>query len=327
MKSTLLVVLLTLSGWGSLTQVRDRNETVTAAAAAYSKGDFTTAASLYRRAVTTLGASDDAVLMNLAHACIRAGQKAEARTYYGRLLTSTHPVRQSTARQQLAVLAAEKGEYAQAVGLLRQALRVYPGNKAARYNYELLSRYLARNPRNPDIPPPPNPGPVAAPKPKSGTEPQQEPSAQPQPRPGDGHRGEVNDPDQPEDPSQRAQRKASPRGLADPNQPLPNPGAGSANSLRPGPGSEQRVNRGAVPGSTQGLQDTDAQGSRSGGSVAPATDEDTRLRTQRNRLEQMNLSSGQAKQILEALKAAEQQYLQQVPRRSGRKPDASKPNW
>jgi hypothetical protein len=41
----------------------------------------------------------------------------------------------------------------------------------------------------------------------------------------------------------------------------------------------------------------------------------------------MQLSPGRARQILESLGAAEQQYLQQLPRRAARKPASNKPAW
>jgi hypothetical protein len=41
----------------------------------------------------------------------------------------------------------------------------------------------------------------------------------------------------------------------------------------------------------------------------------------------MNLSTGQAKQLLNALSAAEQQYLQQIPRKATTKLPPGKPAW
>jgi hypothetical protein len=41
----------------------------------------------------------------------------------------------------------------------------------------------------------------------------------------------------------------------------------------------------------------------------------------------MNLSPAQARQVLETLRAQEQQYLQQLTRPTQQKPDPNKPTW
>ncbi|UOQ51224.1 hypothetical protein [Hymenobacter cellulosivorans] len=326
MRVLLMVVLLALPGWASLTRIRDRNEAVRQAQAAYSQGNFAQAAQLYRRAVDEFGAQEEAVVLNTGHAYARAGQAAAARAYYGRLLTSQMPSVRSVARQQLAVLAAQKGEYAQAVGLLRQALLADPTNKSARYNYEVLRDYLARRPNELKMPP------AGAPQrgaPKPGED--QNQSRQPESRPGQDKQGQLNDPNQPEDPRNTAQQRPDQAGQRNPNQPEPGAGSQTGENFQPGRGPQQRVAQGSQPGSTRGLDTGTAaepNGTRSpqAGSEQ-ATLDDTQLQTQRERLQQMNLSPGQARQLLDALRTAEQQYLQQMPRRSAQKPDPKKPTW
>ena len=68
-----------------------------------------------------------------------------------------------------------------------------------------------------------------------------------------------------------------------------------------------------------------ARSSRPGAEVA--SDADGLLQTQRERLQAMSLSPTQARQLLETLRAQEQQYLQQLTRPSAQKPDLSKPTW
>ncbi|PJJ59965.1 tetratricopeptide repeat protein [Hymenobacter chitinivorans] len=326
MRVLVVVLLLALPSWASLTRIRDRNEALLAAQTAYSRGEFTQAAQLYRRAVEKLGAQDEAVVLNTGHAFARAGQVAQARAYYGRLLASRAPAVRSVARQQLAVLAAQKGEYAQAVSLLRQALLADPTNKSARYNYELLRDFLARRPNEPQMPPAAKPQPDAN---QPGKD--QQPNRQPDTRPGQDKQGQRNDPTQPEDPRNQAQPRPDPAGQRNPNQPQPGAGSQAGENFQPGQGPQQRVAQGARPGSTRGLDSgagAEANGARSpqAGSEQ-ATLNDTQLQTQRERLQQMNLSPGQARQLLDALRTAEEQYLQQMPRRSAQKPDPKKPTW
>jgi tetratricopeptide (TPR) repeat protein len=329
MRLLALLVLLLLSGWGGLTRIHDRNEAVQAAQRAYQRGDFGAAASLYRKAVQQLGTTDETVLLNLGHASARAGLPAEARAAYGRLLTSRTPAMRSVAQQQLAVLATARGDYAQALSLLRQALLANPANTGARYNYEVVSDYLARRQDDPGIPPPAT---TDNPEADSNPDKKQDPTRQPQPREGRGQQNQLDDPTRPQDPRNAPQQRPDQRGQRDAGRPSRDAGNSADGGIRPGQGLERPMARGTEPGNTRGFSD-EATGpeapngsSRRTGTEAAALDE-AQLQTQRTRLQQMNLSTGQARQLLEALNAAEQQYLQQLPRPSTKKPDPNKPAW
>ena len=155
----LLVLLAGGPAWQLLNRVHNRNVAVTDGTAAYARGDAARAAAAFGRALAARArhTPDPHLLLDLAHAQARAGQLAAARASYGRLLAGSPPALASVARQQLATLAANQGELAQAQGLLRQALLLDPANREARYNYEVLSEYLARRPAGPRIAPPPRP--------------------------------------------------------------------------------------------------------------------------------------------------------------------------
>jgi tetratricopeptide (TPR) repeat protein len=330
MKHAGIMLLTLLGGLGGLRTIHDRNEAVQQAQAAYSRADFVRATQLYNKAVQELGATDEAILLNLGHASTRAGQTALARNAYGRLLTSRSAVVRSTAQQQLAVLATRKGDYAQALGLLRQALHTNPANALARYNYEVVSDYLTRRQQDPTIPPP---APAEAP-PSTDGQPDKSagPSPAPQPRAGQDRPGQLDDPNSPQDKQNPAQPQANPNGQHDPNQPSNQLGNSASGNFQPGQGEQRRVAQGSLPGNTRGFSSApDGPEGRGGTSSQPGTEtaapDEAQLQTQRARLQQMNLSSGQARQILEALSAAEQQYLQQLPRPATAKPDPNKPAW
>ncbi|WP_167856764.1 tetratricopeptide repeat protein [Hymenobacter aquaticus] len=320
----LLLLLLVLADWTSLTRIRDRNAVVQQAQQAFGRGQFDRAAQLYRRAIDELGgAQDELLLLNMGHAYARAGRPTQARAAYGRLVASQQAPVRSIARQQLGVLAAQKGKYAEAVSLLRQALLADPTNTEARYNYEVLRDYLARTPNEPRIPP--------APQPKSpDTKPDDAPSKANQP--GQDQQGQLPDPAQPDDPRNSPTPRPDPRGQRDPSQAGSGAGNQTADNFQPGAGPQQRVAQGTEPGRTRGLgaaaEDTQRQGAAS---RQPGTEQasltDTQFQTQRERLQQMNLSAGQARQLLDALGTAEEQYLQQMPRRTAKKPDPKKPTW
>ncbi|TGE20210.1 tetratricopeptide repeat protein [Hymenobacter elongatus] len=327
MRTLLLLLMLALPGWTSLTRIRDRNLVVEQAQAAYRQGNFAGASRLYRRALHELGATDEAVVLNLGHAYARAGDASQARAYYGRLLTSQVAATRSIARQQLAVLAAQAGEYAQAVSLLRQALLADASNAKARYNYEVVRDYLAQHPNEPRIPPAPKPQNQGA---AAGAK---NPANQPRPQPGPGRPGQRNNPNQPEDPRSAAEQRPDPSGQRPPTgQRLPEAGIQTNETFQLGQGARQRVAQGSQPGTTRGIStaadDAEKTGSaqRQAGTEQASLDE-THLQTQRARLRQMNLSAGQARQLLDALRTAEEQYLQQRPRRAGQKADPKKPTW
>ncbi|MCC3156778.1 hypothetical protein LJ737_05980 [Hymenobacter sp. 15J16-1T3B] len=205
------------------------------------------------------------------------------------MLASPSAALRSVARQQLGVLAASEGNYPQAVALLRQALADNPANAAARYNYEVLSPLLGRRqpPQLPPPPPPPGQGPQNRPKP--GTQPQQKAETAP-------------------DASGTAQAPAG-------------------GKQAPGQGTPQEMAQGAAGGAARGL-DAGSSGSSAGKapSAEVATAEDNRLGTRQRDLPG-NLNEAQARQVLEALQAAEQQYLQQLPHRATRRADPRKPAW
>lgn len=325
----LALLLVLLGGWGSLTRIHDLNEAVRQAGQAYKAGRFAVAARLYKEAVRH-NPSDEAVLLNLGHASAQSGQAAEARATYGRLLTSRNATVRSIAQQQLAVLASRKGDYVQALGLLRQALQANAANMGARYNYEVISDYLARRQTNPDIPPPATDD--SPPSTDGQPDKAPAPSQAPQPRAGQGQQGQLNDPNQPQNPNSAPQSRPDQQGRQDPNRPSDQAGSTANSNFQPGQGAERNVAQGTEPGTTRGFSNqptgprANAGSSRQPGTEAAALDE-SQLQTQRARLQQMNLSSGQAQQVLDALSAAEQQYIQQLPRSSPGKPDPKKPAW
>ncbi|WP_188548175.1 hypothetical protein [Hymenobacter qilianensis] len=327
----LLLFLLMIGGWGGFTRIRDRNVAVQEGAAAYARQNFAQAVQAYQRAVDELGTKDEAAILNLAHACNRVGREAAAKSYYSLLITSKTPAIRSVAQQQLAVLAVQGGEFAQAVTLLRQSLLADPTNAEARYNYEVLRDYLARRLNSPRIPPP-SPSDASNPKPEQGAPNSKDAANQRQARAGNDRKGQLDDSNLPTNPQNAPQQQPNKSGQPNNNQPGVNPGTMARGGFEPGEGAERNVARGSEAGNVRGLNDeaggeeaNEGRSRRSGTEVADL--DETQLQTQRARLQQMQLSTGRARQILESLGAAEQQYLQQLPRRAVRKQASDKPAW
>jgi tetratricopeptide (TPR) repeat protein len=332
-----LALLLLLGGpvVGLLTRVRDRNVAVADGTAAYRHGEGLRAAQAFTDALAAQQAKtpDPRLVLNLAHSQVVAGQRRAAYATYGRLLTGSPTALGSVARQQLAVLLAQRGELAQALGLLRQALLLNPKNSGARANYETLSDYLAKHQTRPQISAPPKT--QAADKPNPSPE-QQNASEQNKPaeKAGDDRKGEANDKKPaPPSPTTPPERRPDVNGQPDNQRPEAAAGNAATGSRKPGAGTPQSVASGVGPGNQRGLDETSAAPTtaRIGRSRRPgteaATPADVQLQTQRERLQAMNLSPAQARQLLETLRAQEQQYLQQITRPAAAKPDPSKPTW
>ena len=337
MKTGALFVLLMLSvpGLRLLTMVRDRNVAVADATAAYRGGEALLAAHYFENALATASprpaAPDPRLVLNLGHAQAQAGRLGAAQATYGRLLASSPARLSSVARQQLAVLAAGRGELAQAAGLLRQAILLDPTNAEARYDFEVVSEYLARRPNRPQLPPPPAPSPDPKPKAapdKNGTQPNK-----PAEKAGTNRKGEIND----TKPAPNANTPPAPRpdaaGQPDSRQPSALPGAAANGNRTPGTGPPQPTASGNTPGTQRGLDRNTSAGATSPNarSIRPGSEAasaaDLSLQTQRERLQAMSLSPAQARQLLETLRAQEQQYLQQRTRPAAQKPDPNRPTW
>ncbi|MBF9237498.1 hypothetical protein I2I05_08810 [Hymenobacter sp. BT683] len=329
----LLVLGLGMPTWKLLTWVHDRNTAVADGTAAYGRGNAARAAAAFSAALAAKArrTPDPRLVLNLAHAQTRAGQLSLAQSTYARLITGSPAGLSSVARQQLAVQAAQKGEIAQALTLLRQALLLDPKNGGARYDYEVLSEYLAKKPNTPKISAPQPESKADSPKPspeKNGAE-----QNQPAEKAGTNRKGEINIPT-PTPPNSKAapKRQADPTGQPDNQQPNGGIGNRTPGGRVPGPGSAQPVASGSTPGTQRGLDRSSTAGnSNSGASNRLGTDAatagDAQLQTQRERLKAMNLSPAQARQLLETLRAQEQQYLQQLTRPAAQKPNPNKPTW
>ena len=343
MKYALLVLALSFPGWHWLGHIRARNDAVAQAQTAYRTGHPQKAAADFQRAVTATSgrAADPRLLVNLGLAQTQAGLSAAARTTYGQLLSmpGVPAALGSTARQQLAVLVAGQGNFVQALSLLRQALLLDPENRTARYNYEVLREFMAQQP-SPQIPPPAMPTPTK-PKPDETEKKEKSPAPTPkgkdalnQPAGGAGsdRTGQANTARQPAPPAGAPQARPAAAGQPDPSRPAPSPGTAAAGGFQPGDGQRRPLPTGAAGGPERGLSaDKSGSPARAGQSGLPgietATNADQQFQTQRERLRQLNLTPGQAHQLLEALRAQEQQYLQQRPRPAGRAAKPGQPTW
>ncbi len=285
---------------GLLNRIRASNGYAAEARAAYQRGDNATAIRAYE-ALAALGPLPEEARMNFAHACFRAGRGAAAQVAYAALSASPDLHRRAVALSQLGLLAAADEDYDRALTLLRTALRTDSGSPTIRYNYETLLRWLNQAPDNPD-------------NPQGGSAPRR-----PKPKPSDQGKQERAAPD-------KGGNATSPTGSGD------RPGGGNRPDNAGGQSRQQA--QGQQPGDQRGQSsdpnDATAPGSdgRAGRGTTAADATSQRVQTTRAQpTANAAIPPEQARMLLDAMRAQEAQYLQQLNRTAPRPPDPTKPDW
>ncbi|MGV3505386.1 MAG: tetratricopeptide repeat protein [Adhaeribacter sp.] len=318
----LVAVFLFLSMLGEGLQLASRiNKGVQEAEAMYKRGQYRQAVALYQYLHDSLQVSDEQLVLNQAHAAFQAGDNKTATRNYTLLSRNPDPTLQSVASTQLALLYYQKGNTERALYTFKKALIQDPGNETARFNYELLKKYLDANPsmagtaRRPPQKPTPPPGPreqgasqrasvKAADTGSAGStsDQQREGSKPPISRP---------------EPAAAGSRGGSPSGQGQ-------PGAGETGKPRQTPqGSKGNQQQGLSneDGGTNGPGDRNREGTEALGQ------QEKQMQTLRARLKNSDLSPEKATQLLEAMRHAELQYLQQLPHKAQKPRSTSRPDW
>jgi tetratricopeptide (TPR) repeat protein len=280
----------------------------------YNQQQFQRAAKLYRFLNDSLHLKDSELLLNLAHASYHAGQKTVARKYYQRLRDNANPAIQAAALNQLGLLSFTENNPEKALYYFKKAILQDPQNDIARYNFELVQKFSAENP-------------IRKSRSKVINQKQLNQKVENQPQNG---------------------QKPADSGITDLQPDLNNPGTHPRQSTpEPNPGQTagkqsaqqkltngnlDQVNKGQAGGPEKGLTEANTnpnpnfQNSGLGGTEV-AREKEQQLQTLRQRLSKTDLTPEKANMLLEAMRLAELQYLQQLPHQPTRHPDKSKPDW
>ena len=144
MKSYLLFLLVL---WpGSTPSITDL------ALEAYQSKEYRKAGSLYRAASEKWPELKSEASYNEALAWMKSDSASLSMALYGQLSRCNNAEIRSRSLNNRAVFLAQENKIGEAMELLKQSLREYPGNDLARYNYEIL-----RKPQPNPPPPPPDP--------------------------------------------------------------------------------------------------------------------------------------------------------------------------
>lgn len=140
----LFVFLLLLpSSW---TEIGKRNKAIKEAAKSYAATDYEKSVADHLRLSSDFGISGPNASYNLALSYHYNGQTEEAQRTYQSLQSSTDKLIASFAANQNGIILAQQNKYQEALTAFKFALIKDPNNEQARYNYELLSRWLEEDP-------------------------------------------------------------------------------------------------------------------------------------------------------------------------------------
>lgn len=303
---------------GGLQTISRINHYTQEAAVAYAQQDYVRSITAYEYILNDLEVQDDQIRLNLAHSYYRAGMLTKAQEQYQLLADNPSRFLRSIVHLQLGNVATSQKKYKHAVALFKQALEFDPTNENARYNFELLKKYLQLHPEE-------------AEDSKQAELPEQEPNQSdslqaPPPVEEDLEPQPKKNPD--EQGTEQAEIETSQPDLTGQSQ--KNNGFTQQNTIPESPGVEQEKAAGKNAGDTEGQNlnnPYDQNQQLRNTSPDHSTDDEQRVQTQRTRLQQMNISPERAKLLLDAMQDAELQYIQQLPKRATRKPDKSKPDW
>jgi hypothetical protein len=329
MKSFLAGILLIGLFTGGLSTISLINEYADTAAAAYKKGDYIESIAAYEYLLENLEVQDDQLRLNLGHSYFRIGELQKARQQYTLLAEHSSRHIRAIALLQLGNIAAQNKKYMQALSYFRNALVVEPGNALARYNYELIKKFLELRPELAE-----EDDTVTDTTRQAGQQQnQQQPDGLQPPPPSDNEQTPQpkKKPDSTGDQEDEVEsQQEDTQGQKEENAPgnennLSDKGTGN----RPENQEKQEIS-GREPGDTKGINpdsNFDPARPERSRSSDPATEAEQRAQTRNSRLQQMNINPEKARLMLDAMRSAEQQYIQQLPKKATRKPDSSKPNW
>ncbi|WP_187261336.1 aerotolerance protein [Pontibacter beigongshangensis] len=321
MKAFFVILFLVSLFGGGIRTISQINRFAREAALAYQQQDYATAIASYEYLLNELDVQDDQISLNLAHAYYKAGLLEQSLQQYQQL--ASHPFQhiRAVAALQSGNIAAERKKYKQALQFYKRALVAEPGNDNARFNYELLKKYLALHPEIEEAeavdaaPEEEEPGSSEVPPPT-----EEDQTLRPKMRP------DSQGTEQQEIETEERAEEGTPENRKQSGEPTDQMDDRSEDNRS----KEKEQEAGQEAGNTEGLRtetNPDQAQSNKSASAETASEEDPRAQTSRNRLRQMNISPEKARMLLNAMQSAELQYIQQLPKKATKKPDSSKPDW
>lgn len=288
----LLIVFLLILGSTDPSDIARKNRLKSKAETAFEHGQYEVAAANYRQLYDSLGVTDPAIALNLAHSYYALNDSANARLKYQAVASSDNSKLKSIAFQQLGVMAKTPRSLNESLNYLKSAIKADPTNEEARYNYEVVKKLIEEQKKNQD----------------------QNKKNQDQNKDQDQQQKDQQDKDQQnKDQQNKDQQEQGDKGEQD--QQEQNQEKKDSEKQDGQKGKEEQ--KPEEQQQQEGEQSEDEQNK----------DQQNQNMSTKQKLEQMNISEEKAKMILEAMKNNEIQFIQQQKRKATKSPDSGKPDW
>lgn len=289
MKIFIFLSVLSLALINPINRIAEINKAKKAAREAVHQGDYETAIKHYHFLTDSMGLKEDKTFLNLGNAYFQKGDSLSALQAYQQANSYTRDNEiKSNALTQMGVIAHKMQQMEEALNYFKQALRQNPHNEEARYNYELLKKLI-----------------------------QEQENQENQ----DGQDGENNEENDQENGDQDEKQKPdNEEGDGDSENENSDQQEGEGENEQD---KEQQEGEGEGEEGNENQQDQQQQEEDTGDKedetkIPPSTAE---------KLKEMNMSEEKAQMILEAMRNAEAQYLQQLKKKPTKKADPNMPDW
>lgn len=280
----LFIFLLIPSSW---LEISKKNTAINSAAKSYSEANYEKSIEDHLFLTTEFGINSPQANYNLALSYQYAEKNEEAQRTFMSLLSNPNPMIASFASNHNGLILAKDKKYQEALDSFKYALIKDSENEEARYNYELLARWLEEN------------------KDQEDQEDQDE----------DGENDENQEDQENEDQENEDQDQ-------DKKEQDKKDGKGEEDSENDqNEDSEQKDDKeGEKSQNEKDSQDpSDLE--------SDLSDKEKAMEQLKENLKEMNLTPEQASQILDAMNAAELRYIQQNRKKPTKKPDKGLPDW
>lgn len=137
---TLLFILVLLPA--SWRRIAEKNSAIEEAERSFAETQYEEAVRQHLALIEEYQLTDAKISFNLALSYQHNGQEADAEKTYASLLNSSEKFIPSFSANQIGVLQGNEEKYQEALASFKLALIKNPENEYARYNYELLARWL-----------------------------------------------------------------------------------------------------------------------------------------------------------------------------------------
>lgn len=290
-----LSILLVIASFGDLDRIAKINQLKKEAKQAYQIGDFSQAISKYHYLLDSMNVEDERIRLNLANAYYQSNDTTNALNNYGSVTESSLNVIKSTAYQQTGVIQHQQKKHKEALDSFKQAIKSDPTNEEARYNYEMLKKFLKEQEKNQD----------------QDQEKQDKDNKDKQDQENKDQKNEdKKDQDKKDQEKQDQEQKDQEKQDKE----------GEDEEKKEGEEKDQEEKEGEE-------KDKKEEEAKEGEEKEDQKNPEEMPEGENQKMKEMKITEEKAKMILEALKNQEVQYIQQNRKKAKKRPKSNKPDW